>query len=587
MSNFLNKPTQKQINQQKFMIFNIDQLMTTSDLNLFKKRFFASTHSIWCVDETFFSKNAVLFVLICIKTSAILGTIFTRSTSQEIQAETLSEAILELYENCLENYREPPVAIHSDNKPTYWNNEIYTLCEEHNIACSTTQHFQFGNNEIESVNNTIKNDVIKYILQHYSTNLTYKTWRKNWPSEYKHIKKTTKVFNKEFKEFLFNSEWFKTSGILPIAIQKAIQTYNSRHNKKSNIKLSREEQATCNQFIKPPSQLFLANPKSIDGQVITESNDHAFLEAQNKVSQLLQSKLTWQEKEIQLNQLVIHTPDLTNTLIVRGFTYVIQQNTKLLNELDEVKKECYNVTNKLQKLQEYNEELLKEKKLKEEKRLKRLNRQRQEPKQPFLIEHYELLMKSYTSHSYVASRNRLAFTILAITGIRFAELLPIKIKQIKTLWDKGFMPIHRIKRGPSNKKAFLSKKGKELLKKREADFIYILENHQRFADFNKLNIEDLLLFTNQNQPTSLLSRSHWNNALNEILKTFSTQQQLDTKYTTHSFRHNFIQSIWKDSKDILYVKEVIGHGSIKATEPYLRGHTEEEMRILANKRQHL
>ena len=142
---------------------------------------------------------------------------------------------------------------------------------------------------------------------------------------------------------------------LPIAIQKAIQASNSRRNTKSNTRISREEQATYTKFIKPAlTNLILAKPKSIEGQIIYETNDQAFLETQKKLTQLLRSNLPMQEKERQLNELVIHTPNITNTLIIRGFTYVIQQNETvlkqnetLLHELDEVKKEFYNVTNKL------------------------------------------------------------------------------------------------------------------------------------------------------------------------------------------------------------------------------------------------
>ena len=127
------------------------------------------------------------------------------------------------------------------------------------------------------------------------------------------------------------------------------------------------------------------------------------------------------------------------------------------------------------------------------------------------------------------------------------------------------MPIHRMKRGPANKKAFLSKKGQQILKDREQAFLYILTNHQSFADLNKLMVEDLFLFSNRKNPNKRLSRADWNNSLNEIIKQFVKKHDLCIESTTHRFRHNFIQSVWKDSKDIVAVKEIIGHGSVKAT----------------------
>jgi hypothetical protein len=82
--------------KQHFTIFNTDQLVRSDDLYILEQRHFASTHSIWCVDESYFSTHTVLFILICVKTTAILGTVYTTS-SQDTKVITSSEAILDLY----------------------------------------------------------------------------------------------------------------------------------------------------------------------------------------------------------------------------------------------------------------------------------------------------------------------------------------------------------------------------------------------------------------------------------------------------------------------------------------------------------
>ena len=58
----------------------------------------------------------------------------------------------------------------------------------------------------------------------------------------------------------------------------------------------------------------------------------------------------------------------------------------------------------------------------------------------------------------------MAICILAVTGIRINELLPLKVSQLETLFKENWIAIDRSKRGPSNHKAFLTKEGKKLSK---------------------------------------------------------------------------------------------------------------------------
>lgn len=96
-----------------------------------------------------------------------------------------------------------------------------------------------------------------------------------------------------------------------------------------------------------------------------------------------------------------------------------------------------------------------------------------------------------------------------------------------------------------------------------------------------------MLFTNEDDLLKPLTRAHWNNFLNQILKKFVKENDLPTQFTTHSFRPNYITTLWKDSKDILYVTQSIGHSSVALTEHYIQKYTESEMLQLANKRQNL
>ena len=75
---------------------------------------------------------------------------------------------------------------------------------------------------------------------------------------------------------------------------------------------------------------------------------------------------------------------------------------------------------------------------------------------------YKELVKKTEGPTYIHIRTRIALCILAVTGIRINELLPLKVNQLKTLVEENWIAINRSKRGPSNHKAFLTKEGKKL-----------------------------------------------------------------------------------------------------------------------------
>jgi integrase len=70
----------------------------------------------------------------------------------------------------------------------------------------------------------------------------------------------------------------------------------------------------------------------------------------------------------------------------------------------------------------------------------------------------------------VATRTRVAICVLTVTGIRISELLSLKVGQLQTLVEEGWISIDRLKRGPANHKAFLTKEGKRIVKARKKDF---------------------------------------------------------------------------------------------------------------------
>jgi integrase len=86
---------------------------------------------------------------------------------------------------------------------------------------------------------------------------------------------------------------------------------------------------------------------------------------------------------------------------------------------------------------------------------------------------YKELIQAAEGPTYIHVRTRIALCILAVTGIRINELLPLKVSQLQTLIEENWIAIDRSKRGPSNHKAFLTKEGKKIIQDRQKDFEFI------------------------------------------------------------------------------------------------------------------
>ena len=83
---------------------------------------------------------------------------------------------------------------------------------------------------------------------------------------------------------------------------------------------------------------------------------------------------------------------------------------------------------------------------------------------------YTELMRAAEGPTYTQLRTRIALCILAVTGIRINELLPLKANQLETLFKENWIAIDRSKRGPSSHKTFLTKEGKKIIQEQQKDF---------------------------------------------------------------------------------------------------------------------
>lgn len=196
-----------------------------------------------------------------------------------------------------------------------------------------------------------------------------------------------------------------------------------------------------------------------------------------------------------------------------------QTNNKIVDELEYAKK----------KEQE-----------KEDLRKARSNRKRRPKRHPITPEIYDLLIKAVSIKHYTAARLRLAFCILCVTGVRVNELLPIKLNQLKTLFESHWITIDRAKRGPASHKAFLSSKDKTILKEREED-LQLMCYMKKDNDY---------VFSAEYSPNKMLSREALTRTINHLMRKVSNRLDDRPVLTSHIFRRGFISDLWRDSGDI-------------------------------------
>ncbi len=196
----------------------------------------------------------------------------------------------------------------------------------------------------------------------------------------------------------------------------------------------------------------------------------------------------------------------------------------------------------------------------------RANRKRLPKREPMTAEIYKKLLKTAEGLAYTDVRLRIAICLLTITGIRINELLPLKVYQLQTLVEEGWIAIDRSKHGPANHKAFLTKEGKKLVKDRQKDFQFIF----------LMKEPDSYVFTNESNHSKRLTRETITKAVNLVTRTVSEEILSKPNITSHSFRIGYITQLWKNSKDIEFVKQTIGHRKLDTTSAYLNKLSDQE-----------
>ena len=245
----------------------------------------------------------------------------------------------------------------------------------------------------------------------------------------------------------------------------------------------------------------------------------------------------------------------------KGFIGLALRNEELLKSNEQLKQQLDGVLQELNEIKQEREE-------KAARKEARANRKRLPKRDPMTAQIYKELIKEAEGPTYLNARLRLALCLLAVTGIRINELLNIKVSDLTTLIQENWITIDRSKRGPSNHKAFLTKEGKKIIQNRKKDFELIFLMKEL----------DAYLFTSESNHFKKLRREAITRDVNKVMRLVSKQLPGQPNITSHSFRIGYITQLWKDSKDIEFVKQTIGHQNLDTTSAYVNQLSDQERR---------
>lgn len=237
----------------------------------------------------------------------------------------------------------------------------------------------------------------------------------------------------------------------------------------------------------------------------------------------------------------------------KGLIGLALNNQELLKVNKELKEQLEIVVGELNQIK-------KERQEKEIRKQARANRKRLPKRYPMTREISKELIKAAEGPTYINLRTRMALCILAVTGIRINELLPLKVSQLETLFKENWIAIDQSKRGPSNHKAFLTKEGKKIIHDRQKDFQLIFLMKEL----------DSYIFTAEANHYRQLDSVDITRDVNKVMREVSNQLLGKPNITSHSFRIGYITQLWKDSKDIEFVKQTMGHRKLDTTSAYIK-----------------
>ena len=111
-----------------------------------------------------------------------------------------------------------------------------------------------------------------------------------------------------------------------------------------------------------------------------------------------------------------------------------------------------------------------------------------------------------------------------------------------------------------------AREGRKLVDEREKDFefLFLMKN------------TDSYIFTSESSHHQMLSRETIKRDVNRVMHSVSKSLPDQPNITSNSFRVGYISQLWKDTKDIEFVKQSIGHRRMDTTSSYVEKLSDQE-----------
>ena len=140
------------------------------------------------------------------------------------------------------------------------------------------------------------------------------------------------------------------------------------------------------------------------------------------------------------------------------------------------------------------------------------------------------------------------------------------MEQLTTLIKSNWISINCSKRGPSSHKAYLTPLRKKLMDQRRQNFEIL---------FAMKKLEGYIFTSEKNQYKSL-RRDTLTKEINLVLQNLVERLPNKPNLTSHSFRIGFISQLWRDTNDIEFVRQTMGHRRLDSTSGYVNQVTDQE-----------
>ena len=148
------------------------------------------------------------------------------------------------------------------------------------------------------------------------------------------------------------------------------------------------------------------------------------------------NNLILKKVESQLD-LILEGQEVNQQELRLGFIGLAKQNSELLDLNRDLSQQLEIVVSELNAIKQEREE-------KAARREKWAKRKRLPKRAPVNSEIYNHLIKESEGPGYMATRTRIAICILTVTGIRIGEFLSLKVGQLETLVEEGWISIDRL-----------------------------------------------------------------------------------------------------------------------------------------------